>query len=435
MAIRPGAPGGVFTRAFWSARVLEAPPAYYFDFGLHRWLYDRVVDDCVLDDWRGLDGGRRGQKAGRKGVISRGRDCPLLEAVMRLLVTGGAGYIGTHLLVELLQSEHEVVVLDDLSTGCADALARAEAVAGRACHFVQGSITDAERVDEALQGCDVVLHLAALKLVGESVKMPGRYFSTNVGGMATLVERMDFHGVRRIVFSSSAAVYGPQTQMPLREDAPLQPSSPYGVTKRLGEQMLSQMATHRGWSAVSLRYFNPVGAHSSGLLGEPLCTAASLVPRALCALLREDRLLTVFGTDYPTADGTCERDYVHVVDVARAHLVALSGLERPGHQVFNIGTGRPASVREVLVTCERVAGRPVPHIDGDRRVGDIPVAFACCNKVERELGFRAKHGLDEMVASAWRWSSSGPRAKARSQGEVKLTDARQLWSRGRAWSA
>jgi len=329
---------------------------------------------------------------------------------MRVLLTGGAGYIGTHLLVQLLQDGHDVVVLDDLSSGSAEALARAESVAGRPCRFVLGSIRQPDKIRQALRGVDVVFHLAALKQVSESVQRPGRYFAVNVGGMACLLDGMERQGVRRIVFSSSAAVYGLQAEMPLCETAELRPASPYGMTKQVGEQMLAQMATHCGWSAVSLRYFNPVGAHPSGVLGEPLNKAASLVPRALRALLYDDQPLTVFGSDYPTSDGTCERDYVHVCDVARAHLFALRALERPGHHVYNVGTGRPASVREVLATCAEVAGRRVPHRDGARRTGDIPVAVACCDKITRELGFEARFDLQAMVESAWRWSSASPTA-------------------------
>ena len=218
---------------------------------------------------------------------------------MRVLLTGGAGYIGTHLLVQLLQDGHDVVVLDDLSSGSAEALARAESVAGRPCRFVLGSIRQPDKIRQALRGVDVVFHLAALKQVSESVQRPGRYFAVNVGGMACLLDGMERQGVRRIVFSSSAAVYGLQAEMPLCETAELRPASPYGMTKQVGEQMLAQMATHCGWSAVSLRYFNPVGAHPSGVLGEPLNKAASLVPRALRALLYDDQPLTVFGSDTP----------------------------------------------------------------------------------------------------------------------------------------
>jgi len=329
-----------------------------------------------------------------------------------MLITGGAGYIGSHLLIDLLQAGHDVVVLDDLSAGSVEAIARAEAVAGRQCWFEHGSVCDREALKRVLPGIDVVFHLAAFKHVGESVASPGRYFANNVGGMAALLDEMDALGVRRIIYSSSAAVYGSRAAMPLHEDTPLAPDSPYGVTKQLGEQMLAEMAAHRGWSAVSLRYFNPVGAHPSGMVGEALCKAASLVPRALQALIYEERPLTVFGSDYDTPDGTCQRDYVHVCDVARAHLVALDALTRPGHRVYNVGTGRPYSVREVLDACTEAAGRTVPHSDGERRPGDIPVAVADCHRFRRELGFDARHDLQDMVDSAWRWSSENPHALA-----------------------
>lgn len=344
---------------------------------------------------------------------------------MRMLITGGAGYIGTHLLIELLTAGHDVVVFDNLDGGSVQAIARAEAVAGRQCAFIHGDVRRPGDVRRALEGVDVVFHLAALKQVGESVEQPGRYFSNNVGGMSILLDEMDRVGVRRIVYSSSAAVYGSGAPMPLHEDAPLRPDSPYGVTKQLGEQMLAELAQHRGWSAVSLRYFNPVGAHPSGMVGEALCKAMSLVPRTLQALIYEGRPLTVFGSDYDTADGTCERDYVHVCDVARAHLVALGALTRPGDYVYNVGTGRPYSVREVIAACEKAAGRPVPHTDGARRPGDIPVAVADCTRFRSELGFEAHYDLQDMVDSAWGWSEQDPDALSTAGLGAGLGAARQ----------
>ena len=344
---------------------------------------------------------------------------------MRVLITGGAGFIGSHLLIDLLQAGHDVVVLDDLSGGSVEAVARAEQVAGRRCWFEQGSVADPVVVRRVLPSVDVVFHLAAFKHVGESVHSPGLYFANNVGGMAVLLEEMDRAGVRRIVYSSSAAVYGTGTGEPLREDTPLCPDSPYGTTKQLGEQMLADMARHRRWSAVSLRYFNPVGAHPSGVVGEALSKAGSLVPRCLQALLDPERPLTVFGTDYDTPDGTCQRDYVHVCDVSRAHLVAARALSRPGHHVYNVGTGRPYSVREVLAACARAAGRPVPHADGDRRPGDIPVAVADCSRFRDELGFEARHDLQAMVDSAWRWSSGDPEALSGKGPQLSIVGARR----------
>ena len=261
---------------------------------------------------------------------------------------------------------------------------------------------------KALVGVDVVVHLAAYKQVGESTADPARYFLNNVGGMVSLLSSMDKAGVRRILYSSSAAVYGTQRVMPIREDASLQPDSPYGLTKAQGERQLEFMVQCREWSAVSLRYFNPVGAHPSGLIGEPFEYAASLVPRALKGLALDNETFSIFGTDYDTPDGTCLRDYIHVCDLAKAHLAALAVLERPGHHVFNVGTGRPHSVREVLATCGRVSGLPVSVEEGPRRPGDVAVCQADPSAFERAVGFRATRGLDEMVESAWRWWCQNP---------------------------
>lgn len=327
---------------------------------------------------------------------------------MRCLITGGAGYIGTHLLVDLLLAGHDVVVLDDLSEGYAEAVERAQVLAGRRCTLVVGNIADPKVLLPVLSGIDLVFHLAAFKMVGESVEAPERYFQNNLGGMVALLDGMQKQGVRRIVYSSSAAVYGSQGQMPVAESALLAPESPYGLTKAQGEQLLQWMATCRGWSAVSLRYFNPVGAHESGRIGQPPAGAASLVPRALRAIVDPSQKLTIFGTDYPTADGTCLRDYIHVVDLSQAHLAAINVLEKPGHSVFNVGTGGAYSVREVLASCERASGKAVPHVDGPRRVGDIQRAVADPTQFRDACGFTAQRGLDEMVASAWRWLVKNP---------------------------
>lgn len=212
-----------------------------------------------------------------------------------------------------------------------------------------------------------------------------------------------------MVFSSSAAVYGAHSPMPVQERTRLQPESVYGFTKVQGEQMLDWMARQRGWSVISLRYFNPVGAHPSGRIGQPVEAAGSLMARALLALSRGHAApLTVFGTDYETPDGTCLRDYIHIRDLSRAHLVALTGLQEPGHHIYNVGSGRAHSVRQVLATCSRVTGRPIAHEDGPRRPGDMPIAVADPTAFADDLGFRTELGLDEMVASAWRWWTLNP---------------------------
>lgn len=327
---------------------------------------------------------------------------------MRVLVTGGAGYIGTHLVVDLLADGHDVVVLDNFSTGHREGLERAQALAGRSVRLFSGDIADATLLRQALSGVDAVFHLAGSKQVGESMEQPALYFQNNVGGMIALLSAMQQSGVTRIVYSSSAAVYGPQAQMPLTEEARLSPESPYGLSKVQGEQYLDWMARQHGWSAISLRYFNPVGAHSSGRIGEPFEHAASLVPRSLKVLTQGSAPLTVFGTDYDTPDGTCLRDYIHISDLSRAHITAMAVLNESGHRIYNVGTGRAYSVREVLAACQRVTGRQVPHVLGERRAGDVPVAVADPARFRTETGFMPWLGLDKMIASAWKWWQDNP---------------------------
>ncbi len=326
----------------------------------------------------------------------------------QLLVTGGAGYIGSHLVLDLLLAGHDVVVVDDLSTGHHLALTRVAELAGRGCRFVHADIADVATVASALDGVDAVFHLAAFKLVTESMVAPERYFRNNVAGTAALLEAMVRAGVTRLVYSSSAAVYGPQPDAPISEDAQLNPESPYGVSKAQGETMLSWMCARRGWAATSLRYFNPVGTHHSGRIGQPQRDAAALAPRVLNALQHADQPLTVYGTDWPTPDGTCLRDYIHIADLNRAHLLALQVLLPGQHGIFNVGSGRPHSVREVLASCRRVTGREVPTTDGPRRDGDMARSTADASRFHAATGFIATGTLDDMLASAWTWAAHNP---------------------------
>ncbi len=330
---------------------------------------------------------------------------------MQTLVTGGAGYIGTHLVIELLTAGHDVVVVDNFSSGHLEGLKRAQEIAGRSVRLFHGDVGDLALMRTALRGVDVVFHLAAYKKVGESMERPELYFRNNLGAMTVLMEAMEAEGVHRIVYSSTAAVYGQQSAQPIREDALPRPTSPYGFSKLQGEQLLDWMVRLKGWAAVSLRYFNPVGAHPSGRIGEPFQYAASLVPCALKVLIADkpsSQRLTIFGTDYDTPDGTCLRDYIHVCDLARAHITAMKVLDEPAHHIFNVGTGRGYSVREVLDSCARVTGLKVPHVEGARRAGDVPVAVADASRFRSELGFMHWFGLDKMVASAWRWWQDNP---------------------------
>ncbi|NOY24917.1 MAG: UDP-glucose 4-epimerase GalE [Oligoflexia bacterium] len=327
---------------------------------------------------------------------------------MRTLVTGGAGYIGSHLLLELLGQGHDVVVVDDFSNGHPLALRRVQELAGKDSHLVEGDIADTALMRHALKGVDTVFHLAAYKSTSESLAHPQRYFRNNLGGMASLLQAMADVGCRRIVYSSSAAVYSPSASMPLAEGSDTRPQTPYGWTKLQGEAMLAWLAEQQGWSAVSLRYFNPVGAHPTGRIGENTTKPSNLVPRTLMALSGDLPALSIFGTDYDTPDGTALRDYIHVIDLARAHLAALRALKSPGHHVYNVGTGRSYSVREVVDACGRAAGRPVPVVEADRRAGDMPVCVADPRLFLDELGFRARFDLDDMVSSAWRWWQDNP---------------------------
>jgi UDP-glucose 4-epimerase len=327
---------------------------------------------------------------------------------MRILATGGAGYIGSHVVLTLLEAGHEVVVIDDFSSGSPRALERVQELTGARCEVYQGDLGDRGVLMPALERVDAVIHFAAFKAVGESMACPERYFRNNLGGMATLLEAMVEAGVRRVVYSSSAAVYGSQEQQPIPEDVPLHPDSPYGLTKLQGERWLEWMVQRRGWSATSLRYFNPVGAHPSGHIGEPIEGGNNLFPRILEAYQDSSKALTVFGTDYDTPDGTCLRDYIHVMDLARAHLLALQAQDGPAHGIYNVGTGRPLSVREVLEAFERITGRRVPHGDGPRRPGDVMACSAHDQRFREAVGFVAEHGLDEMVRSAWAWAQNNP---------------------------
>jgi len=315
---------------------------------------------------------------------------------MRVLVTGGAGYIGSVVAAQLLAGGHEVVVVDDLSTGHADAVpAGAE--------FHQLGITELDPVLGAW-GVEAVLHFAAKSLVGESTQNPALYWRNNVVGTVALLDSLRAHGVERIVFSSSAATYGDAVEQPIREDAPTRPTSPYGASKLAIDLALTDYARAYGLGAVSLRYFNVAGAlhGASGSFGERHATETHLIPNALRAAAGGSDF-SLFGTDYPTPDGTCVRDYIHVVDLADAHLRALSAAEPGEHRIVNLGSGRGYSVREVLETVGRIAGRPVPAVERDRRAGDPPVLVAANDRARDLLGWAPQRGLEDMIADAWQF--------------------------------
>ncbi|MEY9215231.1 UDP-glucose 4-epimerase GalE [Thermobifida halotolerans] len=332
---------------------------------------------------------------------------------MNVLLTGGAGYIGTHIAVELLDSGHGVVVVDNLSNSRAEAIRRVERITGRPVPRYVGDCADRELLERvfAEHRIDAAVHCAGLKAVGESTERPLLYYRNNLDALLTLCETMDAHGARSLVFSSSATVYGDPEQVPIGEDAPLGATNPYGATKLFGERVLADLAKAApDWRIIALRYFNPVGAHPSGLIGEdPNGVPNNLFPYiAQVAAGRREKVL-VYGDDYDTPDGTGVRDYLHVVDLARGHVAALERLgDAYGMRAYNLGSGHGTSVLEAIAAFERACGRQIPRQVVARRPGDIAVCYADPSAANRELGWKTTHTLDEACADVWRWQSANP---------------------------
>ena len=330
-----------------------------------------------------------------------------------ILVTGGAGYIGSHTCVELIAAGFTPVIFDNLSNSKREAVARIERIAGRAPVFVEADVRDAAALDRAFarQPIDAVIHFAGLKAVGESVAKPVEYYDNNVNGTLVLVDAMRRANVKRLVFSSSATVYGSPHALPIREDFPVQTTNPYGTSKAMIERILADVAAaDAAWRIALLRYFNPVGAHESGLIGEdPAGIPNNLMPYiAQVAVGKLDRL-TVHGSDYPTRDGTGERDYIHVVDLARGHLAALERLgDLEGAEPINLGTGRGTTVREMIAAFEKASGKSIAHALGPRRPGDIGSCYADVGHAASRLGWRAGFDVDRMCADSWRWQQGNP---------------------------
>ncbi|KHL05023.1 UDP-glucose 4-epimerase GalE [Sinomonas humi] len=332
---------------------------------------------------------------------------------MRILVTGGAGYIGSHTVLTLVTAGHQVTVLDNFENSSPAALKRVSELAGVPIPSITADLLDATTVRSVLdvEAPDAVVHFAGLKSVGESTTNPLRYFVCNIGGTLNLLEAMDASGVRRLLFSSSATVYGAPRKVPISEEEPLSATNPYGRTKLIIEQMLGDMVTADDrWSIGILRYFNPVGAHPSGQLGEdPRGKPANLVPFVGQVATGRRPFVEVFGSDYETPDGTGIRDFIHVLDLAEGHVAALEWIvSNSGAHVWNLGTGRGYSVLEVLHAYSEAAGRDVPYRFAERRPGDVPASFAETTKAERELGWKARRGLIEMVSDHWRWQRLNP---------------------------
>jgi UDP-glucose 4-epimerase len=324
---------------------------------------------------------------------------------LKLLVTGGAGYIGSVVALQLLEAGHEVTVLDDLSKGHKRAVPEDT-------HFVRGDLLDEEGLSRTLaSGYEGVLHFAALSLVAESVEQPGRYYRANMVGTLNLLNAMLEVGIPRLVFSSTAAVYGEPEEVPITEKEPTRPTSPYGGSKLAADQLIGFYANAHGFSATSLRYFNVAGA--SARFGEDHRPETHLIPLVLATALGEKEKVKIFGADYPTPDGSAVRDYIHVEDLSRAHLLALeaTGEAEPGeHSVYNLGNGAGFSVREVVEAAQRVTSRPIEAVEAPRRSGDPPVLVASSKKIQGELGWAPeKPNLEDMISDAWEWMIEHPR--------------------------
>jgi UDP-glucose 4-epimerase len=332
---------------------------------------------------------------------------------MNILLTGGAGYIGSHTYLALVQAGHTPVILDDFSNSSPEVLARLRQISGAAVQCKQGSVLDGALVQSLLEqhAIAAVVHFAAFKAVGESVAQPLKYYDNNLTGMTRLLQAMDAAGCRTLVFSSSATVYGDPASVPIAESFPRSHTNPYGHTKLVIEDMLAALqASDAGWKAAVLRYFNPVGAHPSGLIGEdPRGVPNNLMPYVAQVAVGKRPALHVFGNDYPTPDGTGVRDYIHVQDLAQGHVAALETLANRGAGfTVNLGTGRGYSVLEVVRAFEKASGRSVPVQFAPRRAGDVAQCYAATALAEDLLGWKAQRGLDAMCEDAWRWQSQNP---------------------------
>ena len=334
---------------------------------------------------------------------------------MSILVTGGAGYIGSHTCVELVEAGYDIVVADNLSNSCEEAVHRVEHIVGRSIPFVKAELTHADEVEELFErfgDIDAVIHFAGLKAVGESVAKPLEYYYNNLTCTLEVLKAMRRHNVKNIIFSSSATVYGDPERVPISEDFPTGgTTNPYGTTKLFQERILMDYcAADPTMNVALLRYFNPIGAHESGLIGEdPRGIPNNLVPYIAQVAVGKLEKLHVYGDDYPTHDGTGVRDYIHVVDLARGHVAALRKLaQNCGLFTCNLGTGKGYSVLDVLHAYEKACGKTLPYVIDPRRPGDIAECYADPAKARDELGWEAKYGIEEMCASSWKWQSANP---------------------------
>lgn len=332
---------------------------------------------------------------------------------MNILVTGGAGYIGSHTVLELLNAGHEVVVIDNLSNSSKESLSRVEKLTRKKIDFHESDLRNRDVLKSIfdVNKFDAVIHFAGLKAVGESVSRALFYYQNNLESTLTLLETMREFDVKKLVFSSSASIYGIPTELPIPESAPKNPASPYGHTKLMIEQILEDItSTSEGWNITSLRYFNPVGAHESGQIGEdPNGIPNNLLPYITQVAIGKVDKLKVYGDDYDTPDGTGVRDYIHIMDLARAHLAALNHLDHPNiHKAYNIGSGRGVSVLELLRSVEKATGKKIPYEVVGRRPGDPDSSYSDCSLANKELGWKTEHSIDEGCRDAWRWQSQNP---------------------------
>ncbi|MGI6032440.1 MAG: UDP-glucose 4-epimerase GalE [Coriobacteriales bacterium] len=333
---------------------------------------------------------------------------------MRILVTGGAGFIGSHTVVALQEAGHEAVIFDNLCNSSPIVVDRIEQITGTRPKFIEGDIRDGEALARAFAGApiDCVIHFAGLKAVGESVHKPLEYYENNVGGTVTLLEAMRDAGCKNIIFSSSATVYGTPEKLPLTEDMPKgEITNPYGRTKSMIEDILTDVQhAYPSMNVVLLRYFNPIGAHPSGLMGEdPTGIPNNLMPYITQVAIGKLPELGVFGDDYDTPDGSGVRDYVHVMDLATGHVAALKALKPEGSlSIYNLGTGKGTSVLELIAAFERATGVKVPYSIKPRREGDVAACYADCSKAREELGWQAAYGIEDMCADSWRWQQKNP---------------------------
>ena len=333
---------------------------------------------------------------------------------MKILVTGGAGYIGSHTCVELLENGYDVVIVDNLDNSSEKAVERIGEITGRKPVFYNADIRDAKAMNDIFgsekPGC--VIHFAGLKAVGESVQKPLEYYENNIGGTMVMLDAMRKNGCKNIIFSSSATVYGDPAFVPITEECPKgNPTNPYGRTKSMLEQILTDLNTaDPKWNVILLRYFNPIGAHKSGLIGEdPKGIPNNLLPYVAQVAIGKLECVGVFGNDYDTPDGTGVRDYIHVVDLAKGHVKAIDKIkENPGVKIYNLGTGNGYSVLDVIKAYSKACGHDVPYVIKPRRSGDIATCYADASLAKKELGWEAEYGIDDMCADSWKWQSMNP---------------------------